>query len=76
MITQERMWSVVKDLSDESKQVVYNFAITLKDSNNIFAPISEEQMLSDLEKSERQVKQGRYKPYKESLKEIRKELDF
>ena len=44
MVTQESMWNAVKDLSDEEKQEVYNFAITLKDSSNVFAPISEEQM--------------------------------
>ena len=70
------MWNAVKDLSDVGKQEVYNFAITLKDSSNVFAPISEEQMKSDLKKSEEQIKQGDFKPYKESLTRMRKELAF
>ena len=72
MVTQESMWNAVKDLSDEGKQEVYNFAITLKDSSNVFAPISEEQMKLDLKKSEEQIKQGDFKPYKESLTGMRK----
>ena len=72
MVTQESLWNAVKDLSDEGKQEVYNFAITLKDSSNVFAPISEEQMKSDLKKSEEQIKQGDFKPYKESLTRMRK----
>ena len=58
MVTQESMWNAVKDLSDEGKQEV--------------APISEEQMKLDLKKSEEQIKQGDFKPYKESLTGMRK----
>lgn len=76
MITQESIWDAVKDLSDEGKQEVYNFAITLKESNCGFAPISEKQMMSDLKKSEEQVKQGEFTPYQESLVRMRKEFGF
>ena len=68
--------NIYKYLSDEGKQEVYNFAITLKDSSNVFAPISEEQMKSDLKKSEEQIKQRDFKPYKECLTGMRKELAF
>ena len=75
-VTQQNLWGAVRDLPEERKQQVYNFAITLKEADSPFAPISDEQMLEDIQKSEVQIRQGKYKPYKESLANIKKELGF
>ncbi len=44
------------------------------DRNGSFKPISEDQMAADIQMSEEQIRQGRYKPFDESMSGIRERL--
>ena len=74
----ERTVSVLELLPEDSQKKVFDYSIELLKGvdDRQFEPITEEQMLIDLQKSEEQIEQGSVKPFDIALREIREGLGF
>jgi hypothetical protein len=79
MSTLEATLSMLEVMPEEAQKKVFDYTQTLFTSNrpaNPFTPLSEKQILHDLEISEKQISSGQCREAKTSIEELRKKHGF
>ena len=65
---------IIGSLPERQVQEVFSFVIKLVEDENIFKPLTKEQILADLDASEEDIKAGRIKDAHKAMDDIRSRL--